>query len=240
MGTWHRPSEPYDASKVHEDIKYTKEDDQAIDDWVADHVETTWHSLGTCGEFFLEMRAWFWFWLLSSLTAMKPREQGGVVDKRLNVYGTQNLKCVDLSICPVCNVTFCSPRLCWSSWSRVFRITSAPTLTRLLFSSERRVLTSLLRNLVCYLLDSRPSTRYWYFSLFLQVSRSRLLMPLFLTLPSRGVPLLLNKFVRRLLSSLGHLAVVVKDFPPIMYPSIITRFFPFSHLYYPYHFHLYP
>ncbi len=48
---------------------------------------------------------------------MKPREQGGVVDSRLNVYGmcivrqprrcpdsfmpgTQNLKCVDLSICP--------------------------------------------------------------------------------------------------------------------------------------------
>ncbi|KAI5121521.1 hypothetical protein M0805_002582 [Coniferiporia weirii] len=80
MGTWHRPSEPFDASKVHEDIKYTEEDDKAIDDWVADHVETTWHSLGTC--------------------AMKPREEGGVVDKRLNVYGTQNLKCVDLSICP--------------------------------------------------------------------------------------------------------------------------------------------
>ena len=81
MGTWHRPGEPYDASKVHENIKYTKEDDAAIDDWIADHVETTWHSLGTC--------------------AMKPREQGGVVDARLNVYGTQNLKCVDLSICPV-------------------------------------------------------------------------------------------------------------------------------------------
>lgn len=45
-GTWHRPGEPFDASKVHENIKYTKEDDQAIDDWVADHVETTWHSLG--------------------------------------------------------------------------------------------------------------------------------------------------------------------------------------------------
>ncbi|KAI0075405.1 alcohol oxidase [Panus rudis PR-1116 ss-1] len=80
MGTWHRPSEPFDANKVHEDIKYTEEDDKAIDDWIADHVETTWHSLGTC--------------------AMKPREQGGVVDKRLNVYGTTNLKCVDLSICP--------------------------------------------------------------------------------------------------------------------------------------------
>jgi alcohol oxidase len=80
MGTWHKPSEPYNPNKKHVNIKYSKEDDQAIDDWIADHVETTWHSLGTC--------------------AMKPREQGGVVDARLNVYGTQNLKCVDLSICP--------------------------------------------------------------------------------------------------------------------------------------------
>jgi alcohol oxidase len=80
MGTWHKPGDVYDASKVHEDIKYTEEDDKAIDDWVADHVETTWHSLGTC--------------------AMKPREEGGVVDGRLNVYGTENLKVVDLSICP--------------------------------------------------------------------------------------------------------------------------------------------
>ncbi|KAH7929099.1 alcohol oxidase [Leucogyrophana mollusca] len=80
MGTWHKPGEQYNASKVHDDIKYTKEDDEAIDNWISDHVETTWHSLGTC--------------------AMKPREEGGVVDKRLNVYGTQNLKCVDLSICP--------------------------------------------------------------------------------------------------------------------------------------------
>ncbi|KAJ7854763.1 hypothetical protein B0H13DRAFT_2358333 [Mycena leptocephala] len=80
MGTWHAPGETYDASKVHEDIKYTEEDDKAIDDWIADHVETTWHSLGTC--------------------AMKPREEGGVVDGRLNVFGTQNLKVVDLSICP--------------------------------------------------------------------------------------------------------------------------------------------
>ncbi|KAJ3508126.1 hypothetical protein NLJ89_g5925 [Agrocybe chaxingu] len=80
MGTWHRPGEPYNPDKVHDEIKYTEEDDKAIDDWISDHVETTWHSLGTC--------------------AMKPREEGGVVDGRLNVYGTQNLKCVDLSICP--------------------------------------------------------------------------------------------------------------------------------------------
>jgi len=80
MGTWHKPGDQYNAAKVHEDIKYTAEDDKAIDDWISDHVETTWHSLGTC--------------------AMKPRQEGGVVDGRLNVFGTQNLKCVDLSICP--------------------------------------------------------------------------------------------------------------------------------------------
>ena len=32
--------------------------------------------------------------------AMKPLDEGGVVDSRLNVYGVQNLKVADLSICP--------------------------------------------------------------------------------------------------------------------------------------------
>jgi alcohol oxidase len=31
---------------------------------------------------------------------MKPREEGGVVDGSLNVFGTQGLKVADLSICP--------------------------------------------------------------------------------------------------------------------------------------------
>ena len=31
---------------------------------------------------------------------MKPRERGGVVDPRLNVYGVQGLKVVDMSIAP--------------------------------------------------------------------------------------------------------------------------------------------
>lgn len=34
-----RPGDVYDASKVHEDIKYSAEDDKAIDEWIADHVE---------------------------------------------------------------------------------------------------------------------------------------------------------------------------------------------------------
>ncbi|KAL0955055.1 hypothetical protein HGRIS_003973 [Hohenbuehelia grisea] len=60
-------------------IKYTAKDDEAIDEWNRRAVETCWHSLGTC--------------------AMKPRDDGGVVDNRLNVSGVQNLKVVGMSIC---------------------------------------------------------------------------------------------------------------------------------------------
>ncbi|KAF8599079.1 putative methanol oxidase [Ceratobasidium sp. AG-I] len=82
MGSWSKPRKPLAVGekRIAEDIKYSKEDDNAIDDWVRDHVETTWHSLGTC--------------------AMKPRDQEGVLDPRLNVYGTTNLKVGDLSLCP--------------------------------------------------------------------------------------------------------------------------------------------
>ncbi|KAJ7761998.1 GMC oxidoreductase-domain-containing protein [Mycena maculata] len=62
------------------DIVYSAEDDEAIDNYHRAVVNTTWHSLGTC--------------------AMKSRDQGGVVDSRLNVYGVKNLKIADLSIAP--------------------------------------------------------------------------------------------------------------------------------------------
>ncbi|KAK7033325.1 GMC-OxRdtase-N domain-containing protein [Favolaschia claudopus] len=62
------------------DIVYSKADDEAIDKFHRATVATTWHSLGTC--------------------AMKPRDQGGVVDARLNVYGVKNLKVADMSIAP--------------------------------------------------------------------------------------------------------------------------------------------
>ncbi|GJE92907.1 GMC oxidoreductase [Phanerochaete sordida] len=62
------------------DIVYTPEDEEAIAEYTRKAVQTAWHSLGTC--------------------AMKPREQGGVVDAQLNVYGVTHLKVADLSIPP--------------------------------------------------------------------------------------------------------------------------------------------
>ncbi|KAA1469916.1 alcohol oxidase-like protein [Dentipellis sp. KUC8613] len=70
------PPVPIDAPK----IVYSKEDDKAIERYTREFVSTAWHSLGTC--------------------AMKPREEGGVVDPKLNVYGLQGLKVADMSIAP--------------------------------------------------------------------------------------------------------------------------------------------
>ncbi|CAE6427618.1 unnamed protein product [Rhizoctonia solani] len=63
-----------------EDLVYTKDDDAALEDWVRERSDTTWHSVGS--------------------VQMKPKEQGGCVDPRLNVYGAVNLKVADLSILP--------------------------------------------------------------------------------------------------------------------------------------------
>ncbi|KAG1908802.1 GMC oxidoreductase-domain-containing protein [Suillus fuscotomentosus] len=64
------------------DIVYTAEDDEAISQFHRDVVQTAWHSLGTC--------------------AMKPEEDRGVVDARLNVYGVSIYKhCADMSISPL-------------------------------------------------------------------------------------------------------------------------------------------
>ncbi|KAF2025401.1 alcohol oxidase-like protein [Setomelanomma holmii] len=62
------------------DIVYSKEDDTAIEQWLRENVNTTWHSMATC--------------------KMAPKEQDGVVDSKLNVYGVQGLKLADLSIAP--------------------------------------------------------------------------------------------------------------------------------------------
>ncbi|KAM0270882.1 hypothetical protein ACHAQH_009266 [Verticillium albo-atrum] len=63
------------------DIEYSAEDDKAIEQWIRENVGTTWHSIATA--------------------KMAPREEYGVVDHNLNVWGTKGLKIADLSIPPM-------------------------------------------------------------------------------------------------------------------------------------------
>lgn len=63
-----------------ENIQYSEQDDAAIEKWLREIIGTAWHSLGTA--------------------RMAPRDQHGVVDKNLNVYGVNGLKVADLSIVP--------------------------------------------------------------------------------------------------------------------------------------------
>ena len=69
-----------EAIKNVEDIEYSPEDDKIIEQWLRENVQTTWHSMGTC--------------------KMAPREEKGVVDPSLGVYGVEALKIADLSIAP--------------------------------------------------------------------------------------------------------------------------------------------
>lgn len=89
MADYHPPFPNESAAKCVEtdgplldppDIQYSAEDDAIIDQWIREHVSTTWHSLGTC--------------------KMAPLEEKGVVDPYLNVYGVTALKVADLSIVP--------------------------------------------------------------------------------------------------------------------------------------------
>jgi alcohol oxidase len=94
-GSWSTKKEPgktpvqtflnSSQQQIMEDLKYSKEDLLALEEWTKRHVETTWHSLGTC--------------------SMAPRNgnsivKHGVLDERLNVHGVKGLKVADLSICP--------------------------------------------------------------------------------------------------------------------------------------------
>lgn len=94
-GSWSHPLQPAKSpvanylnsnqQEQHETVEYSKKDIEHIEKWVQRHVETTWHSLGTC--------------------SMAPKEgnsivKHGVLDERLNVHGVKNLKVADLSICP--------------------------------------------------------------------------------------------------------------------------------------------
>ncbi|KAI0458215.1 GMC oxidoreductase [Xylaria acuta] len=62
------------------DLEYSPEDDKILEQFLRENINTTWHSIGTA--------------------KMAPREQLGVVDEDLNVYGVKGLKLADLSIAP--------------------------------------------------------------------------------------------------------------------------------------------
>lgn len=68
------------AHKSVTDLEYSAEDDKAIEQFLRENINTTWHSLGTA--------------------KMAPRDDLGVVDSSLSVYGVEGLKLVDLSIAP--------------------------------------------------------------------------------------------------------------------------------------------
>jgi choline dehydrogenase len=73
--------------------------DEAIDQFVANSITTEFHPANTL--------------------AMLPRDQGGVVDARLRVYGLQNVRVVDASIFPLqfsAHVSFYSSLA--SAWER--------------------------------------------------------------------------------------------------------------------------
>jgi alcohol oxidase len=61
-------------------IQYSPEDDRAIEQWIRANLNTTWHSIAT--------------------GKMAPRDQMGVVDASLNVWGTTGLKLADMSVPP--------------------------------------------------------------------------------------------------------------------------------------------
>ncbi|CAL1697277.1 unnamed protein product [Somion occarium] len=65
----------------------TENDEKKLEEYVRNFLGTVYHPVGTC--------------------AMLPKEDGGVVDSRLLVYGMENLRVIDCSILPLeacCNI----------------------------------------------------------------------------------------------------------------------------------------
>lgn len=73
------PLSQYLVSEVTPGSSVQTDDDW--DNWLANNIETEYHPQGTC--------------------AMLPKEQGGVVNARLQVYGTSNVRVVDASVFPI-------------------------------------------------------------------------------------------------------------------------------------------
>ena len=66
------PTEEQRGEMAKKKVIYSEEDNKIIETWVSKNIFPIWHWLGTA--------------------AMKPRENGGVVDRNLGVHGLQGLK----------------------------------------------------------------------------------------------------------------------------------------------------
>ncbi|KAH9054564.1 alcohol oxidase-like protein [Lactarius deliciosus] len=75
---------PFDTPR----IEYLEEDERALEAFARANVGTCWHSVSPSLPY--KVRS----------VVDDPREQGGVVDPRLNVYGVRGLKVADLSVPP--------------------------------------------------------------------------------------------------------------------------------------------
>ena len=72
-------------------LEYSAEDDAAIEQFLRERVNTTWHSLGTCKMVPRER---------AEGHEHGERERYGVVDETLAVYGVRGLRLADLSVIP--------------------------------------------------------------------------------------------------------------------------------------------
>ena len=70
----------FNAYPDNPNVEYSAEDDGIIEKWIREHIDSTWHPIGTC--------------------KMAPRDKLGVVESSPSVYGIQGLKIADLSISP--------------------------------------------------------------------------------------------------------------------------------------------
>ncbi|KAK0202991.1 hypothetical protein DFS33DRAFT_1437781 [Desarmillaria ectypa] len=83
------------------------QNDEEISAWIEQILSSTYHTVGTA--------------------SMLPRDEGGVVDSKLKVYGTTNVRVVDLSIAPmqVSAHTQCQPSVFYIPAPRVAKLMDA-------------------------------------------------------------------------------------------------------------------
>ncbi|KAI0929980.1 hypothetical protein AcV5_006805 [Taiwanofungus camphoratus] len=104
-------TEPFKSITVAEEIpgpNVTSEDQ--VRDHVRKHISTTWHTASSC--------------------SMLPEDKGGVVDTKLKVYGTKNLRVVDLSILPLLVAVHTQATVYGIAEMGMFAMTARPSVSK--------------------------------------------------------------------------------------------------------------